>query len=1141
MTHSATPDADALARELERVRALVRHVVRDGAVADDLTQEAWLTAARRGAPAGASPVAWLTGIARNLARRVARAEERRTRHERLVAPPGAAPATADVVARAELCRRVVDAVLALDEPYRTALLARYFDGLSSAEIARRTGVPAATVRSRVMRGVELLRERFRGERSEDRPSAALLLLLADGPRPSALGPLAGGLAMKSTTKAVLAAAALFLVAAVVAVATRDRSAVTAPLSSAAVPGDTPAAATAAPPAPSLVRGLVRNRDDLRPVAGCRVTLRWDTASASVETGPSGEFRIDAAVRRAADVTVSAAGFRSRPPLTVAPRPGETTDVGTIWLVPVRRVAVLVLDRESRPVEGARVEAARARSPPWNPVIQWDFVDAADAPDGSQVVSAVTGADGRVALEDVPDLAVVEASKPGYALVRRSTDQDGTVVLVLGAGHALEGTVFDARGVPVVDASVVATVVHGMSTRSARTDADGRYRLDALPRGDYRIGVARAGAEPGALAQNTLRVPDVARFDLVLRDAALLAGSVTDAATGAPVAGAVIRVTGTCGAARGTSGADGRYAIDSLHEGIVAEFDVVAPGYVLDLGDDASAGVVRFALRGSATTTRDVRLRRGARVEGVVTGPDGPVPGAVVTLIARHGHVWRRAEADDEGRYAFAAVDAGDARIRAERAGWSEPGRRPGDPDAGRIVVPAEGALAVDLKLVPGAAGDVVIEGRVESPGGLPLEGVSVMRPVGATVRTDEGGRFHSVGPAPGGNTLLWFTRDDLETAQLAVGGAEDGLRGLLVHLGRTRHVSGTLRAADGSEVRDAEVEVLAFPPRSSPGAQQDTVLASRVLLSADGRFDAVLPWSGEGTFRVRAWAAGGLEGMTADLPLAVGRDEYAADIVLDGPVTVSGRVVDARTGAGIAGAAVVDSTGAFVAVSGADGSFSARVRPSASDGAARVAALARDYVPSDWPTVTREQRTSVRIELEPALAIEGVVRYPDGSPAASVGVAADREFATYVPGPLDQGITDAEGRFRVPALQRGMHALHVSPLQGVASDLRAFVTEPIEAGRTGLVLVARRGVAISGRVTDVSGRPLAGIRVTATRDRGEWSVLTSSDGRFRIAGLDDGAYDVEAAQQPYPNVVPLAPARRPGVPTGTDDVEFVLR
>ena len=54
-------------------------------------------------------------------------------------------------------RAVVEAVARLDEPYRAAILLRYFEGLAPAAIAARTGTPLRTVHTRLYRALARLR------------------------------------------------------------------------------------------------------------------------------------------------------------------------------------------------------------------------------------------------------------------------------------------------------------------------------------------------------------------------------------------------------------------------------------------------------------------------------------------------------------------------------------------------------------------------------------------------------------------------------------------------------------------------------------------------------------------------------------------------------------------------------------------------------------------------------------------------------------------------------------------------------------------------------------------------------------------------------------------------------------------------
>src|SRR5690606_32171457 len=65
-----------------------------------------------------------------------------------------------ILARVEMQQHVASAVLALDEPYRTAVLLRYWEELPPRSIAARLGLPTETVRTRLKRGLSQLRARL---------------------------------------------------------------------------------------------------------------------------------------------------------------------------------------------------------------------------------------------------------------------------------------------------------------------------------------------------------------------------------------------------------------------------------------------------------------------------------------------------------------------------------------------------------------------------------------------------------------------------------------------------------------------------------------------------------------------------------------------------------------------------------------------------------------------------------------------------------------------------------------------------------------------------------------------------------------------------------------------------------------------
>lgn len=162
MDAEATDPRDAdLVEHLGWVRRLALAQVRDRHAADDLVQEVarvWLE--KRPALSG-GPRSWLSAVTRRLAIDRARSDASRRSRERSASRPDVG--TFEVVERGARQRRVFDEVLELSEPYRSTILYRYFDDLPTREVAQRMGVPEATVRKRVERGLALLRERLERE------------------------------------------------------------------------------------------------------------------------------------------------------------------------------------------------------------------------------------------------------------------------------------------------------------------------------------------------------------------------------------------------------------------------------------------------------------------------------------------------------------------------------------------------------------------------------------------------------------------------------------------------------------------------------------------------------------------------------------------------------------------------------------------------------------------------------------------------------------------------------------------------------------------------------------------------------------------------------------------------------------------
>ena len=171
---------DALLAQCEWVRQLVRHLVFDRDVADDVVQQTYLAALehppassnRRAAGSRRSPGA--------SSFQTHRKETRRRRSETLAARTEAQAAEPDVGHRLEMHKKLVEAVGSLQDPYRAVVVMRYFDGLAPRDIAARLELPATTVHNRLSRALDQIRSRLDGDYGDRKAWSLALLPLSLG-------------------------------------------------------------------------------------------------------------------------------------------------------------------------------------------------------------------------------------------------------------------------------------------------------------------------------------------------------------------------------------------------------------------------------------------------------------------------------------------------------------------------------------------------------------------------------------------------------------------------------------------------------------------------------------------------------------------------------------------------------------------------------------------------------------------------------------------------------------------------------------------------------------------------------------------------------------------------------------------------
>jgi RNA polymerase sigma-70 factor (ECF subfamily) len=281
MDSDASPPAD-LASHAAFVRRLAFHLLRRDADADDAAQETLARAVERPPRGGDGLRAWLAAVLKNVVSGGRRAEARRRRREEVAARPEGTRGPDAAAGNAQILRVVADAVASLDAPHREVVMLRHYEGLPPREIATRLGLPVETVKSRLKRAHERLRERLderRGGNVEGWRSALAGFAGLDVLEKTAL-PVGGAIAVGTATKVgVGVAAALAIGAGAWRLSTGEEERVAEEPASPAVAGADPVAtptlarADGRAPATRVEQGSIDVPKAAVPeVAGAEVTL-----------------------------------------------------------------------------------------------------------------------------------------------------------------------------------------------------------------------------------------------------------------------------------------------------------------------------------------------------------------------------------------------------------------------------------------------------------------------------------------------------------------------------------------------------------------------------------------------------------------------------------------------------------------------------------------------------------------------------------------------------------------------------------------------------------------------------------------------------------------------------------------------------
>ena len=517
----APPDRFRLEDLLERsdwIRALAASLARDPERAEDLAQSTIAVALEKRPASGVPPRRWLAAIMRNLLRQDLRATRRRATREEDAARPESVPPESTLVERLEIHRKLVDAVRALDEPYRSAILLRYFEALQPAEIAERTNAPVRTVHSHLNRGLHLLRQRLDAELGDRETWLGLLLPMASG-KAGTLGATGGILV---STKAAIAVGTMCAVL-VAAWFWSGRGVRTSqPLADSAKDSETPAVVEKPPVIGSTAAGTrevigtppaeprskvaeetwrVRGRVlDVRgnPVANVHVGVR-EQDHARTTSDPFGKFELEVRPGSLRLVAVDDAWITLR----YGQLYPEIRDREHVIVV-ARFVALAgtVVDASEHPLEGAAVDVDV-------PLSSFAAFPLPLDTTGLEAPTARTKADGTFRIARAPVVAGAslvsrfESLRPDARPIPDHSIEDFRIQLRESSPieNVLEGTVEHEDETPAAGARI-----HLGGAADVRADEEGKFRLPLQKVYEHTPLVATlAGSQPAV-------VPD---YDLVL--------------------------------------------------------------------------------------------------------------------------------------------------------------------------------------------------------------------------------------------------------------------------------------------------------------------------------------------------------------------------------------------------------------------------------------------------------------------------------------------------------------------------------------------------------------------------------------------------------------------------------------------------
>ena len=746
---------------------------------------------------------------------------------------------------------------------------------------------------------------------------------------------------------------------------------------------------------------------------------------------------------------------------------------------------------------------------------------------------------------------------------------------------------------------------------ARTDASGAYTGGSLPSGTYYVVTDETfpyfpelyndlpcpGSQCAPTAGTGVTVTageTTTGIDFALQLGGTIAGTVTDAATGAPLAGITVKVMTSGGDRSAITDASGAYAVTGLATYSYYVWSMNSSPYIDELFDDIPCpdnqcrwwdGTAVEVTAGVATTNIDLALTHGGTIAGTITeaGTGTPLAGMRVDVYNEYGGWLNACLSDASGAYSLSGLTTGKYYLKTLNAfpyldelyknllclGGSC------QVTAGTAIDVTAGqtTTGIDFHLQTGGT----ITGTVtDAVTNAPLSNISVGAyyadgtSTGGAIGTNLAG-VYTIGGLPTGT---YYVRTGLSAPYfdelyndivcpngncslqsgtaviVAVGSTTSGIDFALQSGGT---ITGTVQdAATGAPIADVFVHLCSDSGSCGGGGVLTNVSGAYTMGGlAPGtyylRAASKLPYLGE--LYNNLPCPGGNCTVTDGTPVGVtvGTTTSGINFTLAVGGTITGKVMDAGTEAPLANIPVsaysasnprgdqvgqgwTNASGSYAINGLATGTYfviTSNGNPYRDELYDNLPCQGGcDVTDGTGVSVTAGATTGgINFALDRSVVISGTVRNEAGAPIASVVVMVLNATGAAA----GQAVTDASGSYSVPFLEPGSYyvrTLDALPYLGQLYEGKpcspsclvtsgTLVTVSLNHTASGIDFSVSTAGSIAGNVRQgVAGPPLADVQVTVFNASGAWagSSTTDASGTYAVNGLAPGTWYVRASR-----------------------------